>query len=341
MARRAVSWQSPGMTTRPAAAPRSAAIDAVRVLAIVAIVVGHVWTDGRFDRLLYSWHVPVFFFLTGYLWTPGRSLATEVRRRTTTLLVPYLSWLVLLSGAVLVAALVSGGPVPLGTFRDAVLGGSWAGRPYSAFWFVTALWAAAVLYRLVERLPWPVQAVLALLALTAAAVVPLQLAAVPLALGVAVPCVVLLMGGRQSRALLDRATGAGRPWIGAGLLIGGGLPFAVGAARPFDLKDADWGTPGLSVLGAVAISAGLVLLAEAATARLSARACAAIVLLAEGGLMVVLSHALVLWLLGTPPTGVPWHLALALVVPWAGALAVRRTAAAPLLLGRPKVVAPA
>ncbi len=78
-------------------ATRSAAIDALRVFGIFAIIVGHVWDNEPVRLATYSWHVPLFFILSGYLATTARPLAIEVRARYLSLIVPYLSWLLLLS----------------------------------------------------------------------------------------------------------------------------------------------------------------------------------------------------------------------------------------------------
>jgi acyltransferase len=60
---------------------RSVPFDAVRVLAMLAILAGHVWVNGPARLFLYTWHVPIFFVLSGYLWKPNRSLAGEVKNR--------------------------------------------------------------------------------------------------------------------------------------------------------------------------------------------------------------------------------------------------------------------
>jgi acyltransferase len=73
-------------------------IDALRIVAIAVVVVAHVWTDNYALRLAsYTWHVPVFFFLSGYLVSPGRPLRRELAARWRTLGVPYIVWLVLIT----------------------------------------------------------------------------------------------------------------------------------------------------------------------------------------------------------------------------------------------------
>ncbi|GGF12847.1 hypothetical protein GCM10011399_03470 [Subtercola lobariae] len=99
------------------------------------------------------------------------------------------------------------------------------------------------------------------------------------------------------------------------------------------MKQANFGTPILSVLVAVAISVALVLLGETWVPKLGSRASRVIISLAGVGMMVVQTHAVVLWVLGTPPSGSAIALILALVVPWTVALIVVRTPLAPWLVG--------
>src|SRR6478609_9373400 len=76
---------------------RSAGIDAVRVVGIAAVIFGHTFRGPLTHEFLYAWHVPVFFFLTGYLWTPGRTLRQEFVNRGLTLGLPYIGWFVVIS----------------------------------------------------------------------------------------------------------------------------------------------------------------------------------------------------------------------------------------------------
>ena len=56
--------------------PRQPGPDLVRIVGLAAIVIGHVYSAEHEVRLAtYTWHVPVFFILSGYLWQPGRGAA--------------------------------------------------------------------------------------------------------------------------------------------------------------------------------------------------------------------------------------------------------------------------
>lgn len=310
---------------------RNAGVDAVRILGIVAVVVGHVWTDNIVVRdVVYTWHVPVFFFLTGYFWTMGRTLKVEVSKRSRTLAMPYVSWLVLISLAY-IPWLFASGLLNVHSLADIVLGGSHLGRPFSAFWFVSALFIVAVVYRLVERLPSWCGWVLAIALLSFTYAEPHLVAAVPLSGGVAVSALIFVLLGTAFRTLRSRFR---RPTlIAASLLVVSAALIVSGISKPLDMKQANFGTPIVSVAVAVAISVALVLVGETWIPKFGSRVSRIIISLASVGMMVVLTHAVVLWVLGTPPDGSVVALMLALVLPWTVALIVVRTPLAPWLVG--------
>lgn len=128
---------------------RSGAIDLVRIIAVAAIVAGHAFTREVTADWLYTWHVTVFFVISGYLWKPGRSLRTELSRRWQSLGRPYILWLVLLTIALLAMGFDDGPERILG----GLYGGGVAGMPYITLWFISTLFFTAVLFRLIERLP--------------------------------------------------------------------------------------------------------------------------------------------------------------------------------------------
>ena len=77
---------------------RLAWIDALRGLAIFFVVVGHQTSSPVFlKQYLYSFHMPLFFFISGFLFSPHKypSLMDFARARARRLLIPYLSFSVI------------------------------------------------------------------------------------------------------------------------------------------------------------------------------------------------------------------------------------------------------
>lgn len=315
--------------------PRSAAIDAVRVLGLVAVVTGHAFAEPAVRATLYPWHVPVFFFLTGYLWTAGRGLGDEVRKRARTLLAPYLAWLLLAGAFTTALRAEAGSPPSAGVFGEMLLGGTFVESPLYTFWFATALLFAALLLRVLERLPGWVPWAVAAAGLVAVYAAPHVVAGVPLSLGVAVPSLTFLLLGTVAKRLRPRI---GRPLLtGVVLLAVGAALVATGASHPVDVKQGDFGTVLLSPLVAGALSFGLVLVAETVVPALGERFGRAIVLLASGGLLVMFVHPVVLWALRNDSAHGSWVIYVtALVVPWVIAIGLRHTPLSPWLLGVPR-----
>lgn len=66
-------------------------IDNLRGFGILMVMLGHALTGGALKGLIYSFHLPVFFFASGYLFNPlkYKSSLSFVKSRSRTLLVPY------------------------------------------------------------------------------------------------------------------------------------------------------------------------------------------------------------------------------------------------------------
>ncbi len=315
------------------AASRSVGVDALRVLGVTAVVYTHVFGADPLRDVLFAWHVPLFFMLTGYLWTPGRRLAGEVRRRALSLLLPYAAWLVIVLSPPVSDLLLRGQAVfPL---ESALRGGTALGGPFAAFWFVTALFVAAVLARLLERLPPTVQWCVPVAALVSLWLFRVPLQDVPLSAGTAVPCLAFVLAGRmlaQHRHRILRPTAAGLLLVTAGLAA-----VATGLVPPVDLKKADFGMPVVTILISLAICAGLVLLADRAFDGATGRVGHAVSRVAVPSLMVVLAHAVVIqaWrIAGVPPSAAVF--VTALLGPWLLALLVHLTPASRLFTGAPR-----
>jgi fucose 4-O-acetylase-like acetyltransferase len=82
-------------------APRFEFIDALRGFAIVLVVLGHALQytlaapdDDPLYRLIYSFHMPLFMFISGFVFSGAkRSASAELRLKSRSLLVPFLAWL--------------------------------------------------------------------------------------------------------------------------------------------------------------------------------------------------------------------------------------------------------
>ncbi len=311
---------------------RHTGVDALRVLGILAIIAGHVW-DSRWTREgLYTWHVPLFFVLTGYFWTKGRPIRTELLRRFQTLLIPYIFWLVVIGAPYLVYEKHKTGSISGELIGDLARGGAVLDRPFSAFWFVTALFFAALIVRMAENGRWgyPLWLTAATVGLAACYCYPeIMSRDIPLALGTAIPATLFIAFGM----LLSRAA-KHIPWPAAiGCLLVGvsAILIATRVSPTMSMKDADFGRPVISVLVACAVSAGLILIFSSLPIRGAAGSAATG--LAEVGLGAILAHAGVFFALRMPTTGNLGYFCATAVLSWTLALALHRTVLSSVAIG--------
>ncbi|MCB4207997.1 acyltransferase family protein [Arthrobacter sp. UM1] len=314
-------------------AARRADVDAVRVFGILAVVAGHTWAYEWSRLAFYPWHVPLFFFASGYFWSPQRrTVRAEALVRAKTVLLPYLTFLAVLAPVYLLIAVPHTLSAEAGTAVRLLLGGRRLTLPFSAFWFVTALIVAAVLYRLMERIPfWWRGALFALLAASGALLGSVY-AATPWSAGIGAASLVFMWFGELARRIEPNVR---RPLpVGLALLsVGAAVTLLV--RRPLDLKAGDFGVPLLGVATACAICLGLFLAARPLDSVLPLRVRRWVNSLALTGLGVVLGHAIVLWAM-RPLLPEPLLFAVSAGLCWALALGAHRTRLSPWLLGVPQ-----
>ncbi len=237
-------------------------IDVARGIGIVAVVAGHVWTRGALRDAVYSFHMPLFFLLSGYLSKPQpvvpfalRQLASQMR--------PYAAFLALLIVADQIIEPLKGGQ-PIfhqwpGDLWPILFGGSALRGPYTIFWFVPCLMVARILYNgAIARWPDPLGRhwlPIGLLALALAYGIGMRTDVSPLGLLTVPMAFFLLWAGAAWRAI------GWRPWMVAplALLSLAGLSLLL---PTLNMKAGDYGWPLLSIASAIATSVLIFRLSE-------------------------------------------------------------------------------
>ncbi len=194
-------------TTRSA---RNVGIDLLRVFSIMMVVIGHA---GYFQNaeLLTIWRMPLFFMLSGFFFSPGRTFRSEFTRRWDTLIIPYLAWSVLIS-AWIITVEWGQDDVILEHLHTGWVGGSGQSIFWMAAWFITTLAGATLLRRLLEPLGPAVVWCVAILGVTTSFVCyrlvsigvfdAHPLVDTPLRIGLAWPVMFYLLVGELLRKLL-------------------------------------------------------------------------------------------------------------------------------------------
>jgi fucose 4-O-acetylase-like acetyltransferase len=137
-------------------APRNATIDIARGIGIVLVVLGHNWLvledKGELFRVIYSFHLPLFFFLSGVFLKDAAPLGPFALSRADTLLKPYFVVLVILG---VVEMLVPQTSPLAGTRPLAYLSGVfYATTPtiaWAPLWFLPHLFIASVVSMAILR----------------------------------------------------------------------------------------------------------------------------------------------------------------------------------------------
>ncbi|ONF96414.1 acyltransferase family protein [Sphingomonas jeddahensis] len=224
-------------------------LDTARGFGIVAVVAGHVTSDPAVWAATFHFHMPLFFMLSGMVFTP-KAFADVAHRRARTLLLPYAMWLVIVAGLDVLVALTAGHPMYLPWERPAaalarmLLGGTFLVGPFGIFWFVTCLYVVQLAAVLILRRPPQQVLIIAVLLLAVTHVIPRM----PNPWGlVSVPAATFFfVAGALHRRHAD-ALG----WPLTAIALGAGSLAAV--SRPLDLKIAEVGTPVLSIVAALGL----------------------------------------------------------------------------------------
>ncbi|MES2156620.1 MAG: acyltransferase family protein [Pseudomonadota bacterium] len=301
-------------------------VDVARGIGILAVVIGHVWTRGPLRDAMYSFHMPLFFLLSGLLSRP-QPLARFAVRQIAGQMRPYAAFLLLLILADQIIEPLKGGRPIFHVWPDdllpILLGGYWLRGPYTIFWFVPCLMLARIAFNaLLVRWPDPfdrrwfmlVPPVLAL-AYAAGWATP----ASPLGL-VAVPMAFLLLWAGSAWARVRWHNGMAVPLA---LFSIAGL---AGLLPTLNMKVGDYGWPIVSIVSAVASS----LLIMRLSARITPFA-TPLAALGRASLVIMYLHVAMIHYL-SPYLGKPWLLAIALAAPFAIDRLIRRSRRASALL---------
>lgn len=324
------------ITGTPAQAPdprvRLDWVDALKGIGIIAVVAGHVWTRGWMRDAIYSFHMPLFFILSGYTarFVPWRQFVPSLLRG---LGLPFACFcLILLGTDFLIEGARGVRPIFAGWssgIATILLATEKLRGPFTILWFIPCL--------LLARLGWN-----ALLAGDRRADDPPLWIAMVLIFGLAL--VAQHFGHRSPFAILAVPGALLMIWAGAlwrlwgqpsGRLLGALVPVALLGLfwfPPLNMKPGDLGWPMLSLLGAVAVT----LLLGRGSQALPTMARHLLAALGRASLVIMYLHVAFIHYLA-PYAAKPVLMVVALLVSWAIDALIRRFALARrLLLGESK-----
>lgn len=297
-------------------------VDVARGIGIIAVVIGHVWTRGPLRDAMYSFHMPLFFLLSGMLSRP-HPFGSFTRRQFVSQMRPYAAFLTLLILIDQIVEPLKGGrpifhqlPADLAPI---LLGGFWLRGPYTIFWFVPCLMIARIIFNAL-LLHWPDifdrrWAFVLLPSCILAYALGYWTEASPLGL-LTVPMAVCLLWAGAVWPRIRWHNGMIGP-LGLVALVG-----LVGIAPTLNMKVADYGWPLLSIASAMATC----LLLFRLSARIAPFA-GPVAALGRASLVIMYLHVAVIHY-GSPYLPRPWLLLLALALPFGLHALIRRSPAA-------------
>lgn len=113
-------------------------VDCAKGLGILSVIAGHVFT-GLPSEIIYLFHMPLFFFIGGYLFKP-RAAKTYLLSKAKKLLVPYVIFLILFTIAMIFSRFINDDintHIIIRIIAMSIYGGEYLTGWLGVFWFVT------------------------------------------------------------------------------------------------------------------------------------------------------------------------------------------------------------
>jgi len=112
-------------------------IDITKGIGIIAVVAGHIYV-GNIKLIIFMFHMPLFFFLSGYLFNPKHDKKKYFKKKVIHLLVPYVMFLLLIYYGFFFIINKEHIDI-LGLLIKPIIGGRFLINETGVFWFVPVL----------------------------------------------------------------------------------------------------------------------------------------------------------------------------------------------------------
>lgn len=234
-------------------------MDVVKGLGILSVVAGHIY-QGIAKDLIFMFHMPLFFFISGYLYTIKGDQKAYFFDKAYHLMVPYIAFLMLLYTPKLIAEILTNG-MSVKLLLNPVVGGRALSGELGVFWFVTCLFfSQQVMNGLFNRFSPRAVGVWMLVFLGLSYVNALLFPAfwLPGNLNVIfAACPFFFLGYLARKLDIKRYSWA--CFLSAGLAV---LLLALGFENTYEMKYADYGIPVITFLSALCLIITIFILGE-------------------------------------------------------------------------------
>jgi polysaccharide biosynthesis protein PslL len=250
----------------PGSKPSVDWIDVSKGLGIYLVVLGHANIEPKLQQFIYLFHMPLFFFLSGYLHTVKTEFGRFLRKKVIHLLLPYASFMLLLYPLEFVRILLHHkAGHPLGhAILAALWGGSRLQGTYGVFWFLPCLFLTQQLMNFILasfRLRTVIGLVSAALLLSYANTEFIPWFNLPLDANVVFAAMpFFLLGLLAARFALDRLLIVAVSASGAAIAA-----YLTHVSVPifYDMRDGIYGLPGVSLILAICCIGCVIIISKA------------------------------------------------------------------------------
>lgn len=160
---------------------RSRYIDFFRGIGITLMIMGHIGFGHFFDKWIHGFHMPMFFFVSGFFYNKTNSIVSNVKKNAKKMMIPYCVWGIIHYLIWLLVDCVKSADACLGPLKNLFWNNS-EGIPIAgAIWFLTAFFWANSIYSILDvffvkkRLLHLIIFVLAILGCVATSILPFRM----------------------------------------------------------------------------------------------------------------------------------------------------------------------
>lgn len=124
-------------------------IDLYRGIGIILMILGHLHISDGFSKYIHAFHMPMFFFISGFFWKGAKSpFFVFIRKKAKSLLVPYILYWIL---NMIVRTVLTSKIITLDNFYHFLFEPTEGMSIASALWFLVALFFCEILYWFINR----------------------------------------------------------------------------------------------------------------------------------------------------------------------------------------------
>jgi len=130
-------------------------IDVFRGIGIILMVAGHVGLTSEFSKLIHSFHMPMFFFISGFFFKDNQNFKNVLIKKSRTLLIPYFVFGIIISIFYIFKEIMFGNGIDASDAVSILKCFLWDNSvglpPVWAMWFLTALFFTDIFYFLISK----------------------------------------------------------------------------------------------------------------------------------------------------------------------------------------------